>query len=150
MIPETVAALNVKQAVPFFSVTDITASLALSTLTGSGSTMTQQWVPDDRIRWRWLELGNAALMLAGALARRDGPRCALGRERSAQECRCVFHVRRRAGHLPRRHVAGILGRRRGRSSATVSGTSRLKDPDGYHLHFASPDGRARGDDLTPG
>ena len=53
---------NVQQAVPFFSVTDITASLAFY-VDGLGFTMTRQWTPDGRIRWCWLELGGAALML---------------------------------------------------------------------------------------
>jgi lactoylglutathione lyase len=50
MIPETVSAPNVKRAVPFFSVTDITASLAFY-VDGLGFTMIQKWAPEERFRW---------------------------------------------------------------------------------------------------
>ena len=62
MEPRDSNAPNIKQAVPFFGVTDIEASLRFY-VTGLGFTMTQQWAPDGRIRWCWLELGGAALML---------------------------------------------------------------------------------------
>jgi catechol 2,3-dioxygenase-like lactoylglutathione lyase family enzyme len=53
---------NVKQAVPFFSVTDIEASLRFY-VDGLGCVMTRQWLPEGRVRWCWLRLGDAALML---------------------------------------------------------------------------------------
>lgn len=63
-IPET----NVKSAVPFFGVTNMEASLKFY-IEGLGFRMKYWWIPeaDDnpggRIRWCWLELGQAALML---------------------------------------------------------------------------------------
>ena len=53
---------NVKQAVPFFAVSDMQASLHFY-VDGLGFKMTQQWVDDEVLRWCWLELGGAALML---------------------------------------------------------------------------------------
>jgi lactoylglutathione lyase len=53
---------NVKQSVPFFMVTDMQASLAFYTK-GVGFEMTNSWTPDGKIRWCWLQLGGAALML---------------------------------------------------------------------------------------
>ncbi len=53
---------NVKQAVPFFAVSDMQASLYFY-VAGLGFKMTQQWVDDAVLRWCWLELGGAALML---------------------------------------------------------------------------------------
>ena len=55
-------ASNVKQAVPFFGVTDIQASLRFY-VEGLGFTMTKEWRPEGRLRWCWLELGDASLML---------------------------------------------------------------------------------------
>jgi lactoylglutathione lyase len=55
-------ASNVKQAVPFFGVTNIDASLDFY-VRGLNFTMTRYWDPDGRIRWCWLELGGAAVML---------------------------------------------------------------------------------------
>jgi catechol 2,3-dioxygenase-like lactoylglutathione lyase family enzyme len=53
---------NVKQAVPFFAVSDMQASLRFY-VGGLGFEMTQQWVDEGVLRWCWLELGGAALML---------------------------------------------------------------------------------------
>ena len=62
MSVETRTATNVKQAVPFFGVRNIDASLAFY-VDGLGFTLTNKWTPDNRIRWCWLELGGAAVML---------------------------------------------------------------------------------------
>ena len=61
--------VNVKQAVPFFGVTNMEASLRFY-VDGLGFKMKHRWIPnreedkpDGRIRWCWLELGDAAIML---------------------------------------------------------------------------------------
>lgn len=53
---------NVKQAVPFFLVTDIEASVRYY-VDGLGFKMTRQWIDQGKLRWCWLEIGAAALML---------------------------------------------------------------------------------------
>ena len=55
---------NVQQAVPFFGVSNMEASLRFY-VDGLGFVMTKKWTPDgpDKIRWCWLQHGNAALML---------------------------------------------------------------------------------------
>ena len=53
---------NVQQAVPFFMVSDIEASLRFY-VEGLGFKRTKQWIVDDKIRWCWLQLGGAAIML---------------------------------------------------------------------------------------
>ena len=62
MPAEITVTSNVKQAVPFFKVTDIEASLRFY-VDGLGCVMTNQWLPEGRVRWCWLQLGDAALML---------------------------------------------------------------------------------------
>ena len=60
----TEAVLNVKQAVPFFMVTDIDTSLRFY-IDGLGFLMTKAWRPkaaNGRIEWCWLALGGVALM----------------------------------------------------------------------------------------
>jgi lactoylglutathione lyase len=59
---ETNAQPNVKQAVPFFMVSNIETSVRYY-VDGLGFKMTNQWVDEGKLRWCWLELGNAALML---------------------------------------------------------------------------------------
>ncbi len=133
MIPETAAAPNVQQAVPFFSVTDITASLAFY-VDGLGFTMTRKWVPEDRIRWCWLELGNAALMLQEYW--RDGrpggaPEGKLGQGVSVcfmcADALAIYHdVTSRGIQAAKPFVGNGLW------------DLALEDPDGYHIHFESP------------
>jgi lactoylglutathione lyase len=53
---------NVKQAVPFLTVSDIEASVCYY-VDGLGFEMTKKWTPEGKLRWCWLELGDAALML---------------------------------------------------------------------------------------
>ena len=68
---ETMTSANVKQAVPFFGVTNMAASLRFY-VDGLGFKMKQWWIPDaasnhyhsdGKIRWCWLQLGDAAIML---------------------------------------------------------------------------------------
>jgi len=54
--------VNVKQVVPFFRVSDMQRSVRYYT-DGLGFVMKHQWVVDGKLRWCWLELGGAALML---------------------------------------------------------------------------------------
>jgi lactoylglutathione lyase len=53
---------NVTQAVPFFGVSDIEASLRFYR-DGLGFAMTKHWKPEGKLRWCWLQQGGAALML---------------------------------------------------------------------------------------
>jgi len=53
---------NVKQVVPFFSVSSMERSFAYY-VDGLGFSMKYQWVVDGKLRWCWLERGGAALML---------------------------------------------------------------------------------------
>lgn len=54
--------MNLKQAVPFFHVKDIEASLRFY-VDGLGFTMTKSWTPEGKVRWCWLERDGVALML---------------------------------------------------------------------------------------
>jgi catechol 2,3-dioxygenase-like lactoylglutathione lyase family enzyme len=53
---------NVRQAVPFFRVASIDASLRFY-IDLLGFTMKSRWIDEGKLRWCWLELGDAALML---------------------------------------------------------------------------------------
>jgi lactoylglutathione lyase len=62
--PDGVNAVNVEQAVPFFWVRDMAASLRFY-VDGLGFQITQRWEDGGagKIRWCWLRLGGAAAML---------------------------------------------------------------------------------------
>lgn len=53
---------NIKQAVPFFGVSNIEESVRYY-VEGLGFKMTKNWIPEGKLRWSWLQLGDAALML---------------------------------------------------------------------------------------
>jgi len=53
---------NVKQAVPFFGVSNIEESVRYY-VDGIGFQMTKKWEPEGKLRWCWLQAGGAALML---------------------------------------------------------------------------------------
>lgn len=59
---ESKTAPNVKQAVPFFLVSNIEESVRYY-VAGLGFEMTRQWVDKGKLRWCWLQHGDAALML---------------------------------------------------------------------------------------
>ena len=62
MKPQTKSEPNIKQAVPFFGVSNIEESVRYY-VDGLGFEMTNQWIDDGKLRWCWLERGGAALML---------------------------------------------------------------------------------------
>jgi catechol 2,3-dioxygenase-like lactoylglutathione lyase family enzyme len=62
MKPETQLETNVKQAVPFFAVSNIEESVRYY-VHGLGFEMTKNWTVEGKLRWCWLQLGDAALML---------------------------------------------------------------------------------------
>jgi lactoylglutathione lyase len=53
---------NVKQVVPFLMVTDIQQSIKYY-VEGIGFTLTNQWIDKGKLKWCWLQLGGAAIML---------------------------------------------------------------------------------------
>jgi catechol 2,3-dioxygenase-like lactoylglutathione lyase family enzyme len=59
---ETKARTHVRQAVPFFAVSNIEASVRYY-VDGLGFEMTRKWVDQGSLRWCWLQHGGAALRL---------------------------------------------------------------------------------------
>jgi catechol 2,3-dioxygenase-like lactoylglutathione lyase family enzyme len=53
---------NVKQAVPFFLVTDMEISLGYYT-DGLGFQLKNKWIDEGKLRWCWLQLDEVSLML---------------------------------------------------------------------------------------
>jgi lactoylglutathione lyase len=54
--------MNVKEVVPFLHVSSMERSLRFY-MDGLGFTMKHNWIVDDKVRWCWLCLGDASLML---------------------------------------------------------------------------------------
>ncbi len=62
MTPETTTKTNVKQAVPFFNVKNMEASLQFYR-EGLGFEMKDHWIDEGKLRWCLLQLGGAHIML---------------------------------------------------------------------------------------
>jgi lactoylglutathione lyase len=121
---------NIQQAVPFFMVSNMEASLRFY-VEGLGFTRTRQWIPEGKIRWCWLELGGAALMLQEYSATSPLNTAKLGEGVSiCFQCRdalAIYHEARTRGLTPRTPFVG------NNMWVTI-----LTDPDGYKLDFESP------------
>lgn len=123
---------NVQQVIPFFRVSDMDRSLRFY-LDGLGFALKNKWVVDEKLRWCWLELGGAALMLQTFA--NDGhhlkpPSGKLG-EGVSLEFQCLDAVA-----LYREFISRGLA-----PSEPEVGNSMwvtcLSDPDGYRLGFES-------------
>ena len=85
---------NVKQAVPFFLVSDMERSLKYY-VDGLGFEMKNKWVHEGKLRWCWLQLGDAAVMLQQF---EIGPR-PRARSKIWRRGFNLFHLRRRLAYL---------------------------------------------------
>ena len=121
---------NVQQAVPFFMVSDIEASLRFY-VEGLGFKRTKQWIVDDKIRWCWLQLGGAAIMLQEFAPNSPLSIAKLGEGVSVCfQCKDALSIYRDTlsrNLEPRRPFVG------NNMWVTI-----LTDPDGYKLDFESP------------
>jgi len=110
-------------------VKDMDASLRFY-VDGLGFEMTNQWTPEGKIRWCWLQLGGAAIMLQEFTKNRV-PEAKLGHGVSINfQCKDSLAIYHQA--IARGIQAGnpFVG-----NAMWVSGMS---DPDGYAIIFHSP------------
>jgi catechol 2,3-dioxygenase-like lactoylglutathione lyase family enzyme len=130
---ETTTEANVKQAVPFFRVSNMEASLRFY-IEGLGFEMKNKWMDEGKLRWCWLEIGNAALMLQEF--RKEGhdswkPEGKVGVGVSVCfQCKDALAIYREITSR------GIEAKRPFVGNAMW--VTVVKDPDGYTLEFASP------------
>jgi lactoylglutathione lyase len=124
---------NIRQAVPFFNVKDIEASLRFY-VDGLAFKITRRWTPGGRIRWCWLERDGVAIMLQKYW--KDGrpggsPAGVLGQGVTicfvCADAIAVYHESQARGLNPSRPFVG--------NNLWVTS---LTDPDGYRLDFESP------------
>ena len=121
---------NVQQAVPFLMISNMEASLPFY-VEGLGFTRTKQWIVDGKIRWCWLQLEGAAIMLQEY--RPDAP---FANQKLGQGVAICFQCRD-ALALYRQFVARGLTPRIPFVGNSMWVTP-ICDPDGYKLDFESP------------
>lgn len=123
---------NVIQAVPFFQVSDIDASLRFY-VDGLGFAMTKKWIDEGKLRWCWLQIGGAALMLQEY--RKDG-RNARVLEGKRGEGVTICFTCNDALAIYRDAIARGIDATRPVVGNGMWVTSLL-DPDGYRIDFES-------------
>lgn len=123
---------NVQQAVPFFWVRDIEASVRFYAQ-GLGFTVTKEWIDEGKLRWCWLELGSAAVMLQEFWTE--------GQHRNLPDAKTgvgvsICFICEDAVSLWRDFTSrGISARRPFVGNGMW--VTQVSDPDGYHLLFES-------------
>jgi catechol 2,3-dioxygenase-like lactoylglutathione lyase family enzyme len=132
MRPETKTESNVKQAVPFFGVSNIEVSVRYY-VDGLGFRMTKNWIDGGKLRWCWLELGNTALMLQEFW--REGLHANVPEGKLGQGVSICF-ICQDALALYREVIARGIHASRPFVGNGMWVTS-LTDPDGYRLQFES-------------
>ena len=127
-------AANVKQAVPFFRVSSMEESLRFY-VEGLSFEMTKKWIDEGKLRWCWLEIGDAALMLQEF--RKEGhdsgkPSCKVGESVTiCFICEDALAIYRDAAS---REIKVSRNPFVGNGLWVVS----FSDPDGYRIDFESP------------
>ena len=117
---------NVQQAVPFFAVSSMEASLRYY-VDGLGFEMKNRWMDEGKLRWCWLENGGAALMLQEFRREASG---------QAGEGVTICFVCQDALAFYREVTARGITASRPFVGNGMWVTS-LRDPDGYRLDFES-------------
>jgi len=133
-----VLAHNVTAVVPLLMVTNLERSLAFY-IDGLGFTIQNRWEPEGRLRWCWMSLGGAALMLqevvesTGETTREKmGAAGVLGNGVGLNfQCSDALAVYREAAT---RGIHPLREPQVGNFAWEIA----FADPDGYHINFSSP------------
>src|SRR5580658_3278780 len=125
---------NVTAVVPLLMVTNMERSLAFYA-DGLGFSIQNRWVPDGRLRWCWMSLGGAALMLQEAIRSGLEKMAAAGvlgngvsLNFSCNDALAIYRDAATRGIHPLREP----------QVGNFSWEVVFADPDGYSIHFSSP------------
>ena len=129
----TRSAANVKEAVPFFAIADMAASLRFY-VDGLGFTVVNRWIVDEKIRWCLLTLDSASIMLQQFGMGGEGSWVPSGKVGDGvsicfmcdDAIAMYHHAKARGLEVKRPFVGNGLW------------VTSLSDPDGYRLDFESP------------
>lgn len=142
MTSEIETGANVEQAVPFFAVASMEASVRYY-VDGLGFEMTKKWVDEGSLRWCWLERGGAALMLQefgreghGAWAPEGKVGQGVAIYFICQDALAIYREVRSRGIQASKPFVG-----------NGMWVTSLSDPDGYRIAFESTTDAAEGTEF---
>jgi len=124
---------NVNQVVPFLAVSNMERSLRYY-LDGLGFVIQYKWEPDGRIRWCWMKLGGAAIMMQEYL--REGHHAFKPQGKLGEGVSLMFICEDAVAIYREVTARGIEA-----SEPQVGNAmwvTELIDPDGYRIAFESP------------
>lgn len=128
-LAETKIAANVQQAVPFFMVSNMEASIRFY-VDGLNFEMTKQWIDEGKLKWCWLQHGGAALMLQEYSKERipsgkrgDGVSVCF----QCSDALAIYQAAAARGIKAKRPFVG-----------NAMWVVAFSDPDGYKIDFESP------------
>ena len=124
---------NVQQAVPFFMVNDIGASLRFY-VDGLGFRKTMEWMPDGKLQWCWLEQGGAAVMLQEFW--KSGQHSNVPTDKLGVGVSVCFMCRDAITLYKEFKARGVDAKRPFVGNGLW--VTQIVDPDGYKLDFESP------------
>jgi lactoylglutathione lyase len=128
----TAAAANVKMLAPLLAVASMEKSRSFY-VDGLGFVMTRSWIDDGVLRWCWLDLGGASVMLQELRKQGHGSWVPQGKVGEGvaiclycQDALAIYRETRARGLAPSRPFVG-----------NGMWVTSLSDPDGYRLEFHS-------------
>ena len=124
---------NVTGVAALLMVTSMERSLQFY-VDGLGFEVKNRWVPDGHLRWVWMELGTAALMLQEATG--DTPERLATAGKLGNGCALYFQCRDAISIYRQAVERGVSGREP--QVGNFSWEVFLRDPDGYNINFSSP------------
>jgi lactoylglutathione lyase len=137
------SASNLRQAVPFFAVSNIENSLRFY-VTGLGFEMTKKWIDEGKLRWCWLQKDAVAIMLQQFRA--EGPDARPPLNNPGQGISICFQCNDAIALYREFNSRGIPA-----SEPFVGNNmwvTTVRDPDGYTLDFESSTDAPEGTKLS--
>jgi len=130
------SANTVTAVVPLLMVTSMERSLAFY-IDGLGFTIQNRWIPDGRLRWCWMSLGGAALMLQEAT---ESTRQKMAADGILGNGVALYFQSSDALAIYREAAARGIHALREPQVGNFAWEVFFADPDGYKINFSSPTG----------
>ena len=124
----------VTSVVPLLVVTNMERSLAFY-IDGLGFTIQNRWIPDGRLRWCWMSLGGAALMLQEAT---ESTRQKMAADGVIGNGAALYFQSSDALAIYREPAARGIHALREPQVGNFAWEVFFADPDGYKINFSSP------------